>query len=112
MSLIRFNILLLEDVDEFLSTIDPRAKKKIIQNVEKAKSSIDPKVFKKLDSILWEFRTEHNRIQYRLLAFWDKRESGLTLVVATHGFTKKTDKVPGKEFDRACRIRTRYLEER
>lgn len=31
--------------------------------------------------------------------------------VITHGFEKKQDKVPVREIERACRIRTSYLED-
>lgn len=41
--------------------------------------------------------------------FWDKTSKEQTLVVATHGFIKKVDKVPDKEIDRAVRIREQYF---
>jgi len=43
------------------------------------------------------------------LAFWDKSNGQETLVLATHGFIKKVDKVPKKEIERAERIRTKYF---
>lgn len=33
-----------------------------------------------------------------------------TLVIATHGFIKKVDKVPVNEIDRAVRIKDKYFE--
>lgn len=42
-----------------------------------------------------EFRTKYAGLQIRLLAFWDKTDSKETLVIATHGFIKKVDKIPG-----------------
>ena len=47
-------------------------------------------------------------MQYRLLAFWDEQEK--RLVVATHGFVKKTWKVPQKEIARAEALRKKYYE--
>ena len=47
--------------------------------------------------------------QYRLLAFWDKVNGTDTLVIATHGFIKKTQKTPPKEIAKAEEIRTRYF---
>ncbi|MBO4996332.1 MAG: type II toxin-antitoxin system RelE/ParE family toxin [Muribaculaceae bacterium] len=44
---------------------------------------------------------------YRLLAFWDN-EAG-SLVVATHGFIKKTWKVPQNEIDMAEALRKEYF---
>jgi hypothetical protein len=32
-----------------------------------------------------------------------------TLVIATHGFVKKVDKVPASEIDRAVRLRDKYF---
>lgn len=51
----------------------------------------DAEIFKKLEhSEIWEFRTLYQGTAYRLFAFWDtKRRS---LVVATHGIVKKTQK--------------------
>jgi phage-related protein len=67
---------------------------------------IDPDLFKKLDDTdIWEFRTFYNRMQYRLLAFWDRNGDGITLVIATHGFIKKTQKTPLKEIAKAEEIR-------
>jgi phage-related protein len=34
------------------------------------------------------------------------------LVLATHGFIKKTNKVPKKEIDRAVAIRMKYFEDK
>ena len=48
--------------------------------------------------------------QIRLLAFWDKTDDKKTLVLATHGFIKKVDKVPAKEIERAINIRTKYFD--
>ena len=72
---------------------------------------IDSELFKKLDGTnIWEFRTLYNGISYRLLAFWDTEEE--TLVVATHGFVKKTDKTPLKEIRKAEAIRKEYFAEK
>ena len=60
------------------------------------------------NSELWEFRTLYNGLQYRLLAFWDEQEK--RLVVATHGFVKKTWKVPAKEIKKAEQLRKKYYE--
>jgi phage-related protein len=46
---------------------------------------------------------------YRQQAFWDKTEKTETLVLATHGFAKKTQKIPQKEIDKAESIRQEYF---
>jgi phage-related protein len=44
-----------------------------------------------------------------LLAFWDKTSNIDTLVIATHGFIKKTQKTPSKEITKAQEIRKEYF---
>ena len=46
---------------------------------------------------------------YRLFSFWDKINGKETLVVATHGILKKTQKTPLKEIKKADEIRKQYL---
>ena len=66
-------------------------------------------LFKKLEnSEIWEFRTLYNGIAYRLFAFWDTDTQ--TLVVATHGIIKKTQKTPKKEIARAEAIMKQYFD--
>ena len=67
-------------------------------------------LFKKLEnSEIWEFRTlyKYNKTAYRLFAFWDKDKE--TLVIATHGIIKKTQKTPSKEIAKAEAIRKEYF---
>lgn len=66
-------------------------------------------MFKKLQNEIWEFRIKFAGLQIRLLAFWDKSDNKETLVIATHGFIKKVDKVPGNEISRAIRLREKYF---
>lgn len=106
----RFEIELLEGAKEFLQEIDIKARYKLLFNIDKAKKINDPKVFKKLDNEIWEFRTEYKKLQHRLLAFWDKRNNRNTLVICTHGFIKKTDKVPKNEIERARELMKLYFE--
>lgn len=61
---------------------------------------------------IWEFRTLYNGLQYRLLAFWDKKDGINTLVIATHGFIKKVDKVPPAQIKKAEALRKMYFEEK
>jgi hypothetical protein len=44
-----------------------------------------------------------------VFAFWDKTESIETLVIATHGVVKKSDKVQKSEIEKAERIRQEYF---
>ena len=106
----RFEIIFLKNVIGFFETIEEKARDKIIFNIHKARKSNDPKLFKKLTDEIWEFRTLYNKKQYRLFAFWDKRKGGKTLVVATHGTIKKTQKTPTKEILKAKELMKQYFE--
>ena len=105
----KFEVELLEDAFNFLEKIGIKPRKKVLQNMNRAKFLTDPKLFKKLEGEIWEFRTLYAGLQYRLLAFWDKSNRTETLVFATHGFVKKTNKVDKKEINRAERIRQLYF---
>lgn len=84
----------------------------MVFNIDMAEQTNDPRLFKKLKNDIWEFRTLYGGLQIRLLAFWDKSDGQTTLVLATHGFIKKVDKVPEKEIQRAINIRTKYFEQK
>lgn len=108
---IQINITFLDEASEFLRTLAEAPREKIYYNIRKvAGGQKDSELFKKLDGSddIWEFRTLYNGMQYRLLAFWDEEEK--RLVVATHGFVKKTWKVPSKEIARAEALRKKYYE--
>ncbi len=107
-----FKTIFFEEVKEFLKSIDNKAASKIVWNIDLSEQTNDPRLFKKLTDDIWEFRTKYQNLQYRLLAFWDKSQSIETLVLATHGIVKKTDKVPSKEIDKAKEIRKQYLQQK
>lgn len=106
----RFEIEFLEEAREFLQSIDEKARHKLLFNFDKSKKFNDPKIFKKLDTDIWEFRAEYKKLQHRILAFWDKRDYKNTLVICTHGFIKKTDRVPKGEIERARQLMKMYFE--
>ncbi|MCI6727743.1 MAG: type II toxin-antitoxin system RelE/ParE family toxin [Bacteroidales bacterium] len=105
-----FRLALLEEAKKFLQSLPPQAYKKILYNIDRvAGGERNKELFKKLEnSEIWEFRTFYNGIAYRLFAFWDTDMN--TLVVATHGIIKKTQKTPKKEIARAEAIMKQYFE--
>ena len=105
-----FNTIFLESADEFVRRLDNKTQKKLFQNIRMAENTNNPKFFKKLNSDIWEFRVRFSNQQIRLLAFWDKSEKENSLVIATNGFVKKTQKTPQKEITKAEQIRKQYLE--
>ena len=108
----KFEIDFLEEAIEFIESLDDKARTKILYNARKSQLVNDPELFKKLSEDIWEFRTLYNKLQYRLLSFWDKTGNKDTLVIATHGFIKKTKKTPKIELERAKEIRKSYFEQK
>lgn len=104
----RFEVKYLEDALNFLNSIDTKARAKVQFNILKAQYENDPELMKKLNDNIWEFRTRFNGIAYRLFAFWDKYTN--SMVVATHGLIKKTQKTPTKEIERAETLMKAYYE--
>jgi phage-related protein len=105
-----FETRFMNEADEFIALLDSKTAKKIFYNIDLAEQTNDPKLFKKLQHDIWEFRTKFAGLQIRLLAFWDKTDSKRTLVIATHGFIKKIDKVSANEIVRAVRLRDKYFD--
>ena len=107
----KFEVIFLEQTIDFLESLAQKSRKKIFYNLDKAKLINDPKLFKKLTDNIWEFRTKYNGIQYRLFAFWDKKDNSETLVISTHGIIKKVDKVPKADIEKAKQIRAEYFDQ-
>ena len=105
-----FETKFLEEADKFIASLDKKIIAKILYNVDLAEKNNDSRLFKKLSDDIWEFRVRYNGLQIRLLAFWDKTDNKKTLVLATHGFIKKVDRVPSKEIERAIKIRLNYFD--
>ncbi len=100
----------MHEANEFIAGLNPKTIKKIFYNIDVAEQTNDPKLFKKLQNDIWELRTKFGGLQIRLLAFWDKSDNKETLVIATHGFIKKVDKVPAMEINRAERLKDKYFQ--
>jgi len=99
----------MDEADEFIAQLDLKVSKKVLYNIDLAEQTNDTKLLKKLQYDIWEFRTKFAGLQIRLLSFWDKSDNKKTLVIATHGFIKKVDKVPANEIERAVRLREKYF---
>lgn len=107
-----FEIEFLEDAFKFLNNLEKKHYEKILFNIRKAQTEQDPKLFKKLKDEIWEFRTLYKKLNYRLFAFWDKTDSGNTLVVSTHGIIKKRNKVTESEILKAKQLRIQYFKDK
>lgn len=105
-----FRLVVSEEARYFIDSLPRAAADKIRYNIARVRlGEKDNELFKKLEGTdIWEFRTLFNRMAYRLFAFWDTEEE--TLVVATHGMVKKTQKTPAREIAKAERIKNMYFE--
>lgn len=90
-----FKVKFLEEAKKFLDSLNEKPRDKIFYNIWKSKISKDKELLKKLDDEIWEFITLYNKSAYRLFAFWD--ETKKSIIIATHGITKKTDKTAKKQ---------------
>ncbi len=104
----KFDVTYMESALSFIESLPEKAKDKIAYNISKSRYFMDKELFKKLNDDIWEFRTIYQGITYRLLAFWDN-DTG-NLVIAIHGFIKKTQKTPEKEIARAEALRKEYYD--
>lgn len=106
----KIQVVLLDEALTFVRSLPLKVQQKITYNYKKIEHGIvDKELFKKIEnSEIWEFRTLFNGNCYRLFSFWDT-ETG-TLIVATHGIVKKTQKTPQKEIAKAEVIRQQYFE--
>ena len=108
----KFDVLFLVQAREFLTGLSEKTRIKILYNIDKARMLNDPKLFKKLTGEIWEFRTKFDGLQYRFLAFWDKTEKAKMLVISTHGFVKKENKISAVEIKKANEMRKMYFRQK
>lgn len=107
-----FRLITLPEADAFIDALPDKVREKVFYNIRKVRGGVkDPELFKKLgDTDIWEFRTKWQGMAYRLFAFWDKDAE--TLVVATHGLVKKTQKTPKSEIEHAKMIMRKYFNDK
>lgn len=58
------------------------------------------------------FGLYYNKTYYRLFSFWDNTDKTDTVVIATHGLIKTTDKIPKSDIDKAERLRQKYFNDK
>lgn len=103
-----FRFVLTDEAQNFIESLPSGILQDLLQHKRVAGGEHNKELFKKLEnSEIWEFRTLYNKTAYRLFAFWDKDKD--TLVIATHGIIKKTQKTPSKEIAKAEAIRKEYF---
>ncbi len=104
-----FEVLLSDEAKTFVMSLGMKLQKKVAYNIQKSREVNDPRILKKITEDIWEFRTRYNKLQIRLLAFWDPNKR--SLIICSHGFSKKTQKVPKSEIKKTLEFRKQYLKQ-
>lgn len=100
------------EFEKFVSSIPKKDKVKLLSVIQKTQEyglivATRMEWIKKLDGDLYELRSKvGNNIQRAL--YFQKVDNQY---VITHGFTKKTQKTPVKEIEKAKKIRDKYKKE-
>ena len=106
----KIKVELLEEANNYFETLNDKVKSKFFVAFDKTQIGLKGQWFKSIGSDIWEFKTRDHQKFYRILAFWDKSQTTETLILATHGFDKKSNKTPRNQIERAKRIRKDYFE--
>ncbi len=107
-------VIFMKQAEEFTNSLEEEPNKKLFQAIRKTKERLFGQWFTKLKGSdgIFEFRVDDGGKFYRLFAFWDTEGEEETLVVATHGLTKKTNKTPPAEIRKAEQQKRDYFEEK
>ncbi len=105
-------VVMMDEAVAFVRSLPQKVQEKITYNFLKIQQGlISKELFKKLEGTeIWEFRTLFNGNCYRLFSFWDTDTE--TLIIATHGIIKKTQKTPKKEISKAEIIKQKYFKQK
>lgn len=106
----KLDVILYDRAKEYVRAMPTKARAKVywvLEILQEHGLGIGRPYVAPLSDGLWELRVKHQGLNCRLLFFVDKGKA-----VFTHGFTKKTDKVPNSEIEMARRIREQYYKTR
>jgi len=105
-------VILDDEAEVFLNDLNEKTRNKFYILFDKTESGYRGEWFEPLKETdgFWEFRLRFNKNFYRLLAFWDRDGEIETLIIATHGFLKKTNKTPSSEIKKAVILRKKYFQ--
>ncbi|MCC8067754.1 MAG: type II toxin-antitoxin system RelE/ParE family toxin [Clostridiales bacterium] len=93
---------------DFFNTLDGDVQEKILYmiNMLKTQPRLSTKVVRLIRDGLFELKIEYESNIYRFFFIFDKGN----IVVLFNGFTKKTQKTPPREIEKALRIMKEYYE--
>ena len=94
---------------EFLDSLSGKEVQKIdwVMRVVAETQLVPAEYFEKLRGTngIWALRAQISGLSFRVLGFF----SGSNAIVLTNGFSKKTEKIPGREIELAQRRKLDYL---
>lgn len=101
----------LKEAETYFLAQNEKIQRKFLMSFEKTEIGNKGKWFEKLKGTdgIYEFRQSDHQKFYRIFAFGDSEDKG-TLIVATHGIDKKSNKTPPKEIKKAEQIKKKYFE--
>jgi phage-related protein len=99
----------MHQADAFIATLDHLSMRKVFFTIELAEHIKDPRIFKKIRNHIWEFRIRSGHLKIRMLAFWYTIDREKSFVIVTHGFVKKSSRVPLHEIRKSERLRIDYI---
>ena len=101
----------LKEAETYFLAQNEKIQKKFLVSFEKTEAGNKGTWFAKLKNTdgIYEFRQRDHQKFYRIFAFWDSEEKE-TLIVATHGIDKKSNKTPSKEIKKAEHLKKKYFE--
>ena len=105
-------VIFLKLAEEFVDNMEYSARKKLFKAIRKTKERIIGPWFKKMagSNGIYEFSIDNSGKFYRLFAFWDRESGTETLIIGTHGISKKTNKTPPAEIRKAVKIMNGYFD--
>ena len=108
MGINKLKVVLTEEAQAFLDAQPFKAQKKIYYNIFKVEEGVMKVASRNLKIPRYGSSALSTMVFcYRLFSFWDTEEE--TLVIATHGIIKKTQKAPLKEIAKAEEVRKEYF---
>ena len=104
-------VRLLKEAEDYFLAQNEKVQRKFLLAFDKTEARSKGKWFEKLKGSdgIYEFRQSDHQKFYRVFAFWDSEERE-TLIIATHGFDKKSNKTPLKEIKKDEKIKNKYFE--
>ena len=104
-------VRMLKEAEDYILGLDEKIQIKFLKIFERVQLGIRGDWFKKLKDSdgIFEFKYKGQSKFYRVFAFWDSTDEN-TLIMATHGIDKKSNKTPPKEIRKAENIMKRYFE--